>query len=207
MKPPSASKDVGTLSSESDRVAVFEVSILEQGSVTTRPVPISKAEFRRSVERLSRSLRFAGTPQQAALELLKVAQDQELRDVARVAMAGDWDVETYRGQIYSMLPVRQTGPVPLTPTADAALRARYEQWCFARGGGDCLGLFADGPYLRTDDRRMLALALAFGSVLDETYAALGRELSPRVVMASLMWTVGLYLGLWLVPEPASGHLC
>ena len=35
-------------------------------------------------------------------------------------------------------------------------------------------MLEDGPYLRADDRRTLALALALGPVLDETRAALGR---------------------------------
>ncbi|WP_331118274.1 hypothetical protein [Archangium sp.] len=184
-------------------VAVHEVRIVEEGKIRTRPVPINKAEFRRSVERLTRGHRFIGSPKEAARELLKLAQGEELREVERVAMTGDWEGEAYRGEIYSMVPVRQTGPVPLTPVAEVALGARYEQWCIVRGGGDCLGLFEDGPYLRTDDRRTLALALAFGSVLDETLAALGHELSPRAVMASLLWAVGLYLALWLVPEPTT----
>lgn len=184
-----------------EAAVAFEVAVLEPGRRANRPVPINKAEFRRSVERLARGLRFTGTPEEAARELLRVAQGQALRDIERVAMAGDWEAEAYRGEVYSLVPVSQTGPVPLTPAAEAALRARYEQWCIVRGGGDCLGLLDDGPYLRADDRSTLALALAFGSVLDETLAALGHELSPRVVMASLMWTVGLYLGLWLVPEP------
>jgi hypothetical protein len=59
------------------------------------------------------------------------------------------------------------------------------------------------PYLRTDDRRTLALALAFGGVLDETRAALGRELSPQALLSSLVWAAGLYLALWLLPEPST----
>nr|WP_239470492.1 hypothetical protein [Archangium violaceum] len=180
---------------------IHEVYIVEVGTVRTRLVPISKAEFQRNVERLTRDLRFNGTPKEAARELLELAHGEALREVEHVAMTGDWEGESHRGELYSLVPVRQSGPVPLTPVAEAALRARYEQWCLVRGGGDCLGLFEDGPYLRADDRRTLTLALAFGSVLDETFAALGRELSPRAVMASLMWTVGLYLSLWLVPEP------
>jgi hypothetical protein len=186
--------------------AVHEVHIVEAGQVRTRPVPINKAEFRRSVEQLTRELRFSGLPRDAARELFGLAQGEELREVERVAMRGDWEVEAHHGEVHSLVPVRQTGPVPLTSVAEAALRARYEQWCIVRGGGDCLGLFEDGPYLRADDRRTLALALAFGSVLDETLAALGHELSLRAVMASLLWTVGLYLTLWLVPEPATKGL-
>ncbi|MFY0573093.1 hypothetical protein ACN28S_67225 [Cystobacter fuscus] len=50
----------------------------------------------------------------------------------------------------------------------------------------------DGPWLRTDDRRILALALALGPVLDETREAVARELNPRAVVALVVWTVGLY---------------
>jgi hypothetical protein len=73
-----------------------------------------------------------------------------------------------------------------------------------QGGGDCLGLLDDGPYLRADDRRAFTLALAFGSVLDETRAALTRELLDVKVLVSLVvWTVALYCMMWVVPEPTT----
>ncbi|WNG52430.1 hypothetical protein F0U60_16485 [Archangium minus] len=102
-----------------------------------------------------------------------------------------------------MLPEEQWGAVKLEPQAEAELRARYERFCIVRGGGDCLGLFEDGPYLRSDDRSTLALALAFGSVLDETYAALGREVSPKALLTSILWMASFYFGLWLLPEPVT----
>ena len=77
--------------------------------------------------------------------------------------AGDWELETYRGQGYTLVPRKQEGPVVLVPEADDALRQKYLQWCEPQGGGDCLGLMDDGAWLRTDDRRTLALALAFGT--------------------------------------------
>ena len=109
--------------------------------------------------------------------------------------------EVYRGRVLSLVPLTDKGP--LVPEVEAALREKYLGWCERRGRGDCLGLFTDGPYLRTDDRRTLALALAFGNVLDETREALGRELSPLAVLSSLVWAAGLYLALWLVPEPST----
>ncbi|HZI03059.1 MAG TPA: hypothetical protein VEZ71_03495, partial [Archangium sp.] len=117
-------------------------------------------------------------------------------------LSGTWVAEVYKGEVLSLVPVEEDGR--LVPEADAALRDTYLLWCTrAWGGGDCLRLFDDGPYLRTDDRRTLALALAFGSVLEETKAALGRELSPQVLMASCLWTLGTYMALWLVPEPTT----
>jgi hypothetical protein len=109
--------------------------------------------------------------------------------------------EVYHGRVLSMVPLNDKGP--LVPEVEAALKEKYLSWCEKRDGGDCLGLFTDGPYLRADDRRTLALALAFGTVLDETFAALGREVSPRAVVSSLLWAAGLYLALWLVPEPST----
>ncbi|KFA92931.1 hypothetical protein [Archangium violaceum] len=40
-------------------------------------------------------------------------------------------------------------------------------------------------------------------MLDETRAALGRELSPQALLSSLVWAAGLYLALWLLPEPTT----
>jgi hypothetical protein len=152
------------------------------------------------VQRIAREVQHEGkSPREAAHEWLKgqVEQHPEWEQ-----LSGTWVAEVYKGEVLSLVPVEEDGR--LVPEADAALRDTYLLWCTrAWGGGDCLRLFDDGPYLRTDDRRTLALALAFGSVLEETKAALGRELSPQVLMASCMWTLGTYLALWLVPEPTT----
>ncbi|WP_199243277.1 hypothetical protein [Vitiosangium sp. GDMCC 1.1324] len=192
---------------------VFDVVVLDPGRVRTRPVPTTKAEFRERVERLARGLRLKGSPQEVAEQVLKVKellrQAREVRPVSDVegagSFTGEWDprADDGRGRIDALLPEEQWGPVRLEPQAEAELRARYERFCITRGGGDCLGLFVDGPYLRSDDRSTLALALAFGSVLDETYAALGRELNPKAILASIVWMAGIYMGLWLLPEPVT----
>lgn len=158
-------------------------------SVPTRLVSIPSAEFQRALRRLSGHLRVEGTAQEAAQRLFQTLPEEDLL------------AEVYGGRVYSLVPLDEKAP--LAPQAESALRADYLHWCEGRGGGDCLGLLTDGPYLRTDDRRTLALALAFGAVLGETQQALGRELSPRAVVSSLVWMVGLYLTLWLVPEPCT----
>ena len=181
----------------------YTVDFLEPKARSTRPVPIDPAEFRRAVQRLSRDMRLTGSPREAARELLRVSQ-QSPREVETVEMAGVWLLEGYREQTYTFVPLSQTGPVPLTPEADEALRATYLRWCEHQGGGDCLGLLEDGPHLRTDDRRTLALALAFGAVLDETREALARELlDPRALVSMVVWTVALYCMMWAVPEPTT----
>jgi hypothetical protein len=188
---PQVSKEQAAhpVASQREPVVVIEVDVLEPGAVSSRVVAVTRAEFQRAVQGFGGRLRVEGTPQEAAQRLLQAMPEEELL------------AEVYRGRVLSLVPLDDKGP--LVPEAEAALRARYLGWCEGRGGGDCLGLFDDGPYLRTDDRRTLALALAFGSVLDETREALGRELSPRAVLSSLVWAAGMYLALWLVPEPSS----
>jgi hypothetical protein len=149
-----------------------------------------------------------GSSREAAHELLKLSK-QSQQDVETLAMSGLWLLEGYREQTYTFVPMSQTGLVPLTPEADEALKAKYLKWCGYRGGGDCLGLLDDGRYLRTDDRRTLALALAlaFGSVLDETREALARELLDiRALISMVVWTVALYCMMWVVPEPTTKAL-
>jgi hypothetical protein len=166
--------------------------VLAEPRGSTRVVAVTREEFQRAVQQLGSRLLVEGTPQEAAQRLFQAMPEEELL------------AEVYRGRVLSLVPLDDKGP--LVPEAEAALRAKYLHWCEGRGGGDCLGLFSDGPYLRTDDRRTLALALAFGSVLDETREALGRELSPQAVLSSLVWAAGLYLALWLVPEPFTKSL-
>ncbi len=172
--------------------------------MATRPVPIPPAEFQRAVQRLYREVRLGGkTPREAARELLSLLP-RPPGEEETVASRGDWRMELYWGRASTLVPEKQDGPVALTPEAEETLRAKYLGWCEGQGGGDCLGLLDDGPYLRMDDRRTLALALAFGNVLDETRQALARELlDVRALVSMVVWTVALYCMMWLVPEPTT----
>ncbi|WP_309897184.1 hypothetical protein [Archangium sp.] len=182
--------------------SVYAVDFLEPGAVSTRPVPIAKAEFQPAVQRLFVDVRLGRTsPKQAARELLRLLPPPEAETVES---KGKWRLETHHGRVLTLVPVEQDGPVRLTPEADEKLKGRYLQWCTGQGGGDCLGLLDDGPYLGPEDRRAFALALAFGSVLDETRQALTRELlDVRAIISMVVWTVALYCMLWLVPEPTT----
>jgi len=168
-------------------VVVYAGHVEAEGK--TRVVAVTREEYQRAVAQLLQHHQVQGTPQEAAQGLLQAMPEEELL------------AEVYRDRVLTLVPLSDKGT--LVPEAEAALKAKYLRWCQPRGGGDCLGLFTDGPYLRTDDRRTLALALAFGGVLDETRAALGRELSPQAVLSSLVWAAGLYLALWLLPEPST----
>jgi hypothetical protein len=168
-------------------VVVYAGHVEAEGK--TRVVAVTREEYQRAVAQLVQHHQVQGTPQEAAQVLLQAMPEEELL------------AEVYWDRVLTLVPLSDKGT--LVPEAEAALKAQYLQWCQPRGGGDCLGLFTDGPYLRTDDRRTLALALAFGGVLDETRAALGRELSPQALLSSLVWAAGLYLALWLLPEPST----
>ncbi|AKJ07857.1 hypothetical protein ATI61_107302 [Archangium gephyra] len=203
--PPPAPREESTLEPDAglEEGVVYEVEVLEPGLGATRPVPVSHADFQRALRRIAHQVQHQGkSPREAALEWLKgqVEQPPEWME-----LSGTWVAEVYKDRVLTLVPADKDSR--LTPVADEALRDKYLLWCTrGRGGGDCLRLLDDGPYLKTDDRRTLALALAFGSVLEETKAALGRELDPQVLVASCMWTLGAYLALWLVPEPTTKFL-
>lgn len=131
-------------------VTEYELGFLEPGAAATQPVPIHPVDFQHALQKLTRDIRLGvRTPREAARELLELAPP--VQGVETVESQGDWLLETYAGQGYTLVPERQQGPVVLTPVADEALKTKYLGWCEHRGGGDCLGLLDDGPYLRTDD--------------------------------------------------------
>ncbi|MFE8603658.1 hypothetical protein AB8V91_42520 [Archangium violaceum] len=164
-------------------LVVYAAEVAARGQ--TRVVAVTREEYQRAVSQLLQHYQVQGTPQEAAQGLLHAMPEEELL------------AEVYRDRVLTLVPLTDKGS--LVPEAEAALKEKYLRWCQPRGGGDCLGLFTDGPYLRTDDRRTLALALAFGGAR----AALGRELSPQALLSSLVWAAGLYLSLWLLPEPST----
>ncbi|MBM7119027.1 hypothetical protein [Archangium primigenium] len=183
---PTTAAETGTR--EFDPV-VLVLATHPRARADTRVVALTQAEYHRAVRALGGRWAVKGSAQATAQHLLQLPPEEE------------WLAEVSRGQVVSLVPLDDTGP--LVPEAEHALRENYLRWCEPRGAGDCLGLFSDGPYLRTDDRRTLALALAFGTVLDETRAALGRELGPQAILSSLVWAASLYLALWLLPEPST----
>ncbi|HEX5752563.1 MAG TPA: hypothetical protein VFZ09_40535, partial [Archangium sp.] len=202
LTPPPAPVEDNTPASDAELsgAVVYEVAVVEPGRGTTRPVPVSREDFQRALRHIAHQVQHEGkSPREAAREWLKGQLEQHPE---WEQLSGTWVAEVDKGQVLTLVP--EDADSRLKPAADESLRERYLLWCtWGRGGGDCLRLLDDGPYLKTDDRRTLALALAFGSVLEETKAALGKELDPQVLVASCMWTLGAYLALWLVPEPTT----
>ncbi len=143
---------VGVPRSRPPSAQVYEVEVLEPGAVMARPVPVDRVGFQQALKRLAREVRLEGPPRQAARALL-AASLAPPSEADNVSAGGDFLVEVSRDRVLSLAPHRQWGPVSLTPVAEEALRAQYQQWCQQRGGGDCLGLLDDEASLLTDDRR------------------------------------------------------
>lgn len=119
----------------------YDVAVIEPGTVATRPVPVDKTAFRRTFQRLVREVQLNGkTPRQAALELLK---EQLAQQGTSLELSGTWLAEVSRGRVLTLVPVDESSP--LTPQADAALRAKYEDWCRPWGGGTAWVSSTMGP--------------------------------------------------------------
>ncbi|WP_239578664.1 hypothetical protein [Archangium primigenium] len=180
---------------------------MEPSVTATRPVAMGRGEFQQALQRIVRDMRPSKQmmPRQAAQQLLSIMETAQHETT--VAASGDWKLEQYRGQGYTFFPVRQEDAAALVPQAEAALKEKYIRWCANQGGGDCLGLLDDDPFLRTDDRRTLALAFALSGVLTETHDAITAELlSTRALVSMIVWTVALYCMMWVVPEPTTKAL-
>jgi hypothetical protein len=110
-----------------------------------------------------------------------------------------------RGRVVRLMPLEEGSPLEAASAAE--IRREYLELCQREyGGGDCLGLLADGPTLTREDLRTLGLALALRGVLKETGVALKGVVSPQALVALVVWTCCLYLTLWLLPEPVSKAL-
>ena len=170
----------------------FEAVVFEPGQRKRPRGALSREAFQRALRGLPWTPAGGTAPQAEARERLGLGWE------------GEWLAEVEGGQVRGLLPLGRG--TALAPEAEARLARHYLDWCERRGGGDCLGLLEDGPYLRVEDRRTLALALALGGVLEETREALAREVSAGALVATAVWTVGLYLTLWLLPEPSTKGL-
>lgn len=169
-----------------------ELRVVSARVVRAEPVDVDAEAFREAVARLAREARREARPQEAARRLFPSE-----REVEFLAQVED-------GRIVRMTPLGEVHP---PSRAEAALTREYLRWCErTQGGGDCLRLLVDGPVLRGDDRYALALALALGSVLEETRLALKGVVEPSAVLALLVWSAVVYLLLWTVPEPFSKGL-
>lgn len=93
---------------------------------------------------------------------------------------------------------------PLSGETSSDIARAYGRFCKQRGSpGDCLTLLEDGPLLRDDDKRSLALALAVGPAMDGLDAEVRAMIDPTRVLATLSLTIAGYMALLLAPEPVT----
>jgi hypothetical protein len=93
------------------------------------------------------------------------------------------------------------------PRAGTELTLAYGRWCARKArSGDCLHLLEESDQLGEDGKRTLALSIALDSVWDETNHAFKDMADPMAVRAAIITSMGVYLTLWLLPEPVSKGL-
>jgi hypothetical protein len=87
---------------------------------------------------------------------------------------------------------------------DEELKRHYLLWCEERwGGGDCLRLLVDKPFLDGDDKYALAMAIAHSKVLGAMKEELARMVNPQAVVATVVGGLTMYAILLALPEPVS----
>jgi hypothetical protein len=178
----------GTDPDEAELAALrYELRVLTASAVDTAPVEVDTEDFQEAMRKVA----------------LHVPVSERPRETARWLMEGELRAELLAevesGRVVRMVPREEDSP--LLTASNAQMLAGYQLLCEQYGGGDCLGLTADGPVLDREDRRTLALAFALGGVLGETRESLKHMVSPQAVLSLLVGTAMLYLMLWLVPEP------
>jgi hypothetical protein len=173
--------------------ACYELRVLTPDTSLREPVVVSKQDFQRAMRRLAAEFPPSAQPMETARWLMEGELHANLR------------AEVERERVVRLMPLEDGTPLEAASVVDIA--RRYRVLCQEDlGGGDCLGLFNDGPVLTREDLRTLALALSLRHVLKETQVALRDMVSPRALVSLVVWTGCFYLLLWLLPEPVSKAL-
>ncbi|MDY7226399.1 hypothetical protein [Hyalangium rubrum] len=184
---PRVSANLDSYERELD-AAHYSLSEFTVGDGEGAPVEVGREDFQKALAELARSVPFSAHSMESARQLF--AQEHEVEFLAQVK----------EGQVVWAVPLEPGSTA--RPRDWGSMTRNYLQWCDQeQGGGDCIGLLEDGPTLRGDDLRTLGLAIALGSVLREMKSALVEAANPRALLLSAVWSVGLYLLMWVVPEP------
>jgi hypothetical protein len=159
------------------------------------PVAVSEKEFKKAVAQHAPSVPSVERPLEHARQLFGVPERS----------AWYW----YEGRSRRLIAMEpgSARSLRLLPE-DEELRRRYLLWCEHRwGGGDCLRLLVDKPFLDGDARYALAMAIAHSKVLGAMKEELARLVNPQAVVATLVGGLTMYAILLALPEHASRHLC
>jgi hypothetical protein len=157
-------------------------------------VEVRKGELEEALAELARDVRPASNP---------------LRYARQLMFDSPWQEEVYLKWTGRRLVLdSEAVEAPRAVQECHELTRDYEHWCERKGRPrDCLSLLKDGPVLEADGQYALAMELALGSVWSETMDAFKGMADPEAVRATITSAMAMYLMLWLLPEPASGHLC
>jgi hypothetical protein len=173
--------------------ARYEFHVLTADSGRSEPVEVDGEDFQRAMRVLAREFRPSTQQAQPA---------QTAHWLMESSLQADLLAEAENGRVVRLMPLEEGSPLEVGSAAE--LKRQYLGWCQReQGGGDCLGLLADGPVLSREDLRTLGLALALRGVLKETGVALKGMVSPQALVGMIVWTSCVYLTLWLLPEPVS----
>ncbi len=179
---------------EAHLAARYELRVLTLDNGQEEPVVVSKQDFQRAMRMLAAEIPHSAQPMETARWLMEGELHADLQA----------DVDN-SGRVVRLMPLVDGTPLDAASVADMA--RGYGGMCQEDfGGGDCLGLYNDGPVLTRQDLRTLALALSLRRVLKETGVALRDMVSPQALVSMVVWTGCFYLLLWLLPEPVSKAL-
>jgi hypothetical protein len=192
--PRAAHPDVGAAPEVAHLAAArYELRELTPDTGRREPVVVSKQDFHRAMRMLAAEIPPTAQPMETARWLM----EGELR--------ADLRAEVDRERVVRLMPLEEGSPLEAASAAE--LGRQYRLMCQTDfGGGDCLGLFNDGPVLTREDLRTLGLALSLRHVLKETQVSLRDMVSPQALVSMVVWTGCFYLLLWLLPEPVSKAL-
>ncbi|MDC0712722.1 restriction endonuclease fold toxin 5 domain-containing protein [Stigmatella sp. ncwal1] len=155
------------------------------------PVAVSEKEFKKAVAQHAPSVPPVERPLEHARQLFGVPE------------RSGW--YSYEGRSRRLL-VSEPGStrnLRLLPENEE-LKRRYLLWCeHTWGGGDCLRLLVDKPFLDGDAKYALAMAIAHSKVLGAMKEELGRMVNPQAVVATVVGGLTLYAILLALPEPVS----
>jgi len=155
------------------------------------PVAVSEKEFKKAVAQHAASV----PPVERPLE--------HARQVFGVPERSGWYRYEGRSQRLIASAPGSTRNLRLLPE-DEELKRRYLLWCQEKwGGGDCLRLLVDKPFLDGDDKYALAMAIADSKVLGAMREELSRMVNPQAVVATVVGGLTLYAILLALPEPVS----
>jgi hypothetical protein len=155
------------------------------------PVQLSEREFKKAVAQQAPAVPVVESPLEHA------------RQVFGVPERSGW--YRYEGRSLRLMASApgSTRSLRLLPE-DEELKRRYLLWCEEKwGGGDCLRLLVDKPFLDGDARYALAMAIAHSKVLGAMKEELARMVDPQAVVATVVGGLTLYAILLALPEPVS----